>query len=133
MITVEQIKENSNYDVNEGIKYAKSFYATKAERPIKPKAPNSSATSDDYVAYAKSLKEYEIDYSKYQESYKEVMKNNAIVNGVIEEFIKDAAGLFDYVPEQYIDKVYAKAYEMGHSSGYYEVYIQLEDLVDIFM
>jgi len=53
------------------------------------------------------------------------------INDVIIEYIKSESGL-GKVPEQYRDKLYRIAYERGHSSGFYEVYQELCELVDIF-
>jgi hypothetical protein len=45
--------------------------------------------------------------------------------------LKEDSGL-NTIPEQYRDKVYAYAYEQGHSSGMSEVSIYLERLLQIF-
>lgn len=98
-------------------------------KPTKPvQNINNSTDAKKYVValeeYEKKLEEYKIDVEIYKKRENEI-------NLVITDFIKELSGL-NTIPERYRDKVYAKAYSDGHSSGFYEIYIQLLDLVEFF-
>jgi len=56
----------------------------------------------------------------------------SVISNIIEEFIKDVSGFNKTVPDDKKSKVYSKAWEDGHSSGYYEVYLCLLSLVELF-
>jgi len=89
-------------------------------------------SSDDVIKYAEELKQYEI-LKKENDKQKEIYNlEQQRLNSLIEEFIKDQSGL-NNIPEKYRDKVYNYAYSKSHSNGYYEVYLTLGDLVDIFI
>jgi hypothetical protein len=113
-----------------GIEYAKSKYPVYIERPSKPILSNKP-TSDEALEYAYKLKEYEDSIKIYDEQKKNHQEKINKIDGIIEEFIKDAACLKN-VPEKYRNKVYSKAYSDGHSDGFFSVYQNLCGLVDIF-
>lgn len=79
----------------------------------------------------KELKEFERLYQKYKGDFKvwkqycDNAKNSVIL------FIKKQAN-FDIVPLEYQNNVYNMAWERGHSSGYYGVYQELCELVELF-
>ena len=53
------------------------------------------------------------------------------INNIIEEYIREESGL-NNIPIQYRDKIYNKAWQDGHSDGFYSVYQHLTELVNIF-
>ena len=67
----------------------------------------------------------------YESEMATIRLHNMKVDALILAFIKKESGLND-IPEQYQNKVFSKAWSDGHSSGYYEVYQQLCELVEIF-
>lgn len=98
--------------------------------PKKPLLSNPH-TSEQALAYSSALKQYEEDNEIYKLNQKIRYEQCNIINEALVEFIKQEACL-NTVPKEYRDKVYARAYEDGHDSGMYEVYIKLCNLVDIF-
>lgn len=129
-LTLEYLIENYSGDINRGIEYAKSEIPDFIEKPSKPILSNKP-TSADALDYAYKLKEYEDLVVIYEEQKKNRKEKANEIDEIIEEFIKDAACLKN-VPEKYRDKVYSKAYSDGHSGGFYSVYQELCELVDIF-
>lgn len=128
MITIEQM--NSASTINGAIEFAKEFYLP---YPTAPRVPHLSDKRNllEVQKYAVNLQEYnqlKLEYEKQQELYK---SRSNVVNNLIEEYIKEQAGL-NSIPEQYRDKVYSKAYSDGHSEGFYSVYSQLCELVELF-
>lgn len=71
-----------------------------------------------------------LDYN-YKAYQHKVNAHNRAVNNLIEEYILEESGL-NTIPEQYRDKVGRYAYDVSHSSGHYEVYQTLCELVKIF-
>ena len=126
--TVEDVlslMKEQNTDVYKTLEYAKTLQKQYVKAPVKPKL-NSAAK------YAKDLAEYDILKKNYDKEEKEIHKYNGIIYCAMDEYIREESGLNSIVPEQYRSKVYSLAYEDGHAYGYYEVYIKLENLVDIF-
>jgi hypothetical protein len=100
------------------------------EYPHKPHL-DSKHSSYDVLKYAEDLKQYEIDIKKYNAEHIKYRNENYRLNNLIKELVCIEASL-DTVPEKYREKVYSYAYEHSHSTGYYEVYLTLCNLVDIF-
>lgn len=120
--------EQSIYSV---IEYAQSLYPTYPDHPKKPFLKRGDHTSEEASLYAKELKSYENQiaiYRKEKQAYDEKVRE---IDEVIIAFIKEEAS-FSMVPKESQDKVWNKAWEDGHSSGYSEVYHQLCQLVELF-
>lgn len=102
--------------------------------PIKPKQPMLSAkhTSQDVLLYADQLEKYEEVNKLYKQDKSKWEEENQKVTDLIEQLIKDHSGFNTHVPEQYQDKIWNMAWDYGHASGYYEVYNQLNRLIEIF-
>lgn len=119
----------------ETIEYGKLFIdISYPSRPSKPSTKKllsclSSQEIKDYALEVEKYEEAEIIYNKDRKKYE---AQQVEVNGILENFVKEEAGLNSVVPEKYRDKVYSKAYEYGHSSGWSEIYNYLLDFVDIF-
>jgi len=128
IVTLENM-QNFN-DCYKAIEWAKSQYGEYPSRPSKPylKHGHSSIEAKQYVIDLEDWEKTKADYDKNMIAYK---GNQNAITEVIVEYIKDMAGL-NTIPEQYRDKVYRQAWEDGHSSGYYEVYLKLDSLVEIF-
>lgn len=89
-------------------------------------------TSEQAFEYAEQVKIYENqknDWKIYMQNHK-ILVNQ--MNSELELYIREVAGL-NLIPEQYRQNVWSRAWCDGHSSGYYEVYIKLCDLVNIFV
>ena len=117
-------------DVNAAIEFAKTFYPEYPLRVAKP-ILSKNPTSSEALAYAHMLEIYEKRVIEHDALMVEYNKTTKKVNSVIQNYICDEAGL-DSVPAKAKDKVWEKAWSDGHSSGYYEVYIHLQELVKLF-
>ena len=126
-LTIDELKQQAS--VFDALEYAKSLY------PELPQSPERISlhikhTSQEALEYANALAQYEKDFAEYQQRKREYNESGKQINNIIEDFIKDIAGL-DEIPEPSRSKVWAKAYEK-RSEGYYYVYQELEELVDLF-
>lgn len=129
-LKVLQSKYDEYQSVIDTIEWAKKQYGDSPRLPTKP-VLLVKHTSEDVGKYQKDLHEYEKAYDNHKIEKERFYTNKSKIEDAIVEFIKQEAGL-DTIPEQYRDKVYTKAYEDGHSSGYYEVYLKLDSLIEIF-
>lgn len=102
----------------------------KIDRPRKP-IIKDSPTSDEAKVYYESLVQYEKDLVEFNKEKEIKASIRDEYNSLIIDYIKEVSGL-NNIPEQYRGKVYEKAYQNGHSSGYYEVYNSLCSLIEIF-
>lgn len=127
-ITVSKLKEVG--DVSTAIEFAKSFYPKAVDRPKKPTLGHNH-TVEDVKNYAVLLEKYDADMEKYKVENGKRQEETTEINSVIVEFIKEASGL-KTIPEQYQEKTYSFALETAHSRGYYDVYLFLCDMVEIF-
>lgn len=118
-------------DVSTAIDYAKMQYgaypANNLRKPVLPVKLNSEIIAKYYTDYL----EYEELVKKQGKKQTDYNRRVNEINDVIIEFIKEESGL-NTIPEQYRDKVYGKAYQDSHGSGFYETYLQLCSLVEIF-
>jgi len=128
-ITLEKLA--SFGDVYQAIDWC---FKQKGEYPDKPKKPflSNKHTSIEASQYVIDLQIYEKGMETHNEKMKLFIERENEIESIIKEFICDVSGLYSIVPKEYRDKVYSKAWEDGHSSGYYEVYLKLNSLVDIF-
>lgn len=130
VLTLEILKDAAFGDIQTALNFVKPFYLPYPEKPAKPSI-NPKATSIEARQYVDSLEGFEkkmVEYEKQKRAYSE---SQGKVNGVIEEYIKDLAG-FNNLPEKSKPKVWSKAWDDGHSSGYHQVYYCLRELVDLF-
>lgn len=97
----------------------------------KPKRPTikSKPTAAEAIQYAKDLTQYESDLEQYKLLKAEYDKVEIEHHDKMVDLLWHIAG---DVPEQYRDKVFAKAWSDGHSGGWNEVLYHLHKLVDIF-
>lgn len=126
------LEELHNCDsVHDAINFALGFVG---KYPVKPKKPNfpHEGNSDDIIEYGYAMREYDAAMIAYAEAQLEYDKTHIANTNVLEEYIKQVA-MIDKVPEQYQDKVWQHAYETGHSGGYYQVYLNLCNLINIFL
>ena len=103
-------------------------FPNRPAKPIQIKNP----TAVEARNYADAVSDYEIAYNEYQIKRIEYQAIDAAVNERIELGLKVYTGFFDVVPAQSQSKVWRKAWEDGHSNGWYEVYICLDNLIDLF-
>lgn len=99
-------------------------------RPNKPIQPKD-ISSTGYREYADKLKTYEVELEEYRNDQAKCSIFNIKVDVLIHDFVCEESGL-NTIPEQYRNKVFSKAWSDGHSGGYYEVYQELCELVEIF-
>jgi hypothetical protein len=107
--------------------------------PKKPQAPNSSssqkdATPQDYIDYGNALATFNSEYETWKTTVKatEDDRDNEI-DSLCESLIKEESGLNNLkISQKQIDKIWSKAWQDVHSDGYYEAYINLCELVELF-
>lgn len=99
----------------------------------RPRNPNHIGikTSAELFEIAEKMKVYEKEMEEYLVQEKECKFHNLKVDSLINAFISEESG-FNTIPEQYRNKVFSKAWSDGHSDGYYAVYQELCELVEIF-
>lgn len=97
--------------------------------PKKPKLKSTTPTKEELDEYSEEMKKYEEEKVKFETlraSYNE--ESQRLYDELVHK-IKEDSGLFD-IPQEYQDNVYWYAYQLGHSSGYGEVYGYLMDIVN---
>lgn len=98
--------------------------------PMKPTI--SEHTAKGAKAYAAELEVYESQFNAYNVLKDAAYKRANEYKLALVEYIEYVVGIDTIVPEQYRDKVKAKAWEDGHSGGYVEYANELIDLAHIF-
>jgi len=105
-----------------------NYYSTSTvpypERPVKPFQPDRLTH-----AYIDAYEKYELDMIEYR---KQLDAYNAEIGRLREEFKHDALDEFGLLNHPKADKIFAYAWEQGHSAGYSEVYNYLSELSDLF-
>ena len=117
--------------VYDAIKLAQeNFYLKNPSKPLKP-ILNRNHNEIDLIAYNDAFSLYTKLHNQYVIDYKNTDIRNREVDNAIEEYIKEESGLFNLTDKQQI-KVWDKAWSDGHSEGYYRVYQELVELVELF-
>jgi hypothetical protein len=130
--TLEEVKQWEDYmTIYEVIQKIESLTP---EYPIKPTKPvlNSKHSTAEVLEYAQQLSQYEKDLELFKINKNSYTEERYKINDLIESYIKYATGFESAVPVKNQSKVWAKAYEDGHSSGMHNVYLHLDSLVDLF-
>ena len=126
---IHKVREaNSVYNT---IYYAYRWQMSYPQYPIRPVLASPRPTQAEVKSYQDALAKFDAELAKYNEEKEIVEGQNASLFDAIAEFIKQEAGLYA-IPKVAQDKVWYKAWEDGHSSGYTEVYGHLESLVSLF-
>lgn len=116
--------------ISDAIKYAQSYYPEYPSKPAKPHLP-SQHTSDDVEQYRIELVNYEKQYSEYAKKVSDYTTEKRRIDLIIEKYIKKEACL-DEIPMASREKVWQRAWEEGHATGYYDVYLELVNLIGLF-
>jgi hypothetical protein len=136
-MTIELPEYYQGYDINEKIDYLLSL-KKKSEKPKKPQVPldrcGTPVTADEYIAFAKLLKSYELEYAEWKNGKaKEVRQFNEEIEDRLEELVKEKAGLTTLnISDNQKRKLWERAWDEGHSQGYLAVYEELCELVELF-
>lgn len=127
---IPSILDLEKFSIREAIEYVMSLELPYTAAPKKPSL--KSHTSTDATEYAEELKQYEKELEIHTYNTIERRSISTQLDAVLEEYIKQESGFYSYIPENKQDKVWAYAWQQGHSSGYSEVYNYLIDLIDLF-
>ncbi len=117
-------------NVEEVLKLADTY---RLPYPTAPKKPilKHVHTSGEAKNYAESLEDYEKLKGEYDYMLGQYQLKEGEVNDMIKAFLWEITGL-NQVQGVNKNKVWHKAYEDGHSAGWYEIWLQLNELMDIF-
>ncbi len=129
MLTLEQLNNFNN--TLDAIQFAESeINKLYVKAPVKPFLAKIH-TPDEVIQYAEKLKQYEVDLIEFNDNkiFSEIEKEKAIK--ILETYIKDEACLHT-IPYQYREKVFEIARKKCKSSGYFEVFNFLCELIEIF-
>ena len=103
-----------------------------ADRPEKPLIHLNKSSAAEVRKHAEDLEKYEKEKEEWDKKEKKYKDIENATSWELEEYMKKQSGLYSSVPEKYRSKVYSHAWQEGHSNGYYEVYLHLQELVEIF-
>jgi len=135
--TLHEIMLNNGMEIYDMIMTVKQFIQTERNKivlpsiDVKPRLRLDSSAKEART-YANELEAWEKGKRKFDRMKKTRNSVCPLAPSLIEGLIKIESGFFEHVPEKYQQKVYSLAYEHGHSSGMYEVYNYLCEMVDIF-
>ena len=113
--------------VVENIKNKK--YANLTVYPTKPIEPKVNECYKDTEEFQSLFGKYEIELEKYNKKLDKYNKESTQLN---EKFKHDSLEESGMLGHPKADQVFSKAYEMGHSSGLYEVFDYLIELSELF-
>ena len=126
MKTIQEIYDNSD-NLYQAIN---DFLAqvTYPETPVRPRKP-SGDTAAVYAEYAEKLAVYEEQMLHYRYERDQALAVKSQLEDELSLFLIELSGWKDH-PKA--DNAWAYAWQEGHSSGYYEVYVNLCDLYEYF-
>ena len=132
------IEVSTHLDLSEKLDHLKKQRKYTAP-PTKPQTPNSSssqkdATPEDYINYGNALTAFNTEYKTWENTIKTAEDNhNNETDSCCENLVREESGLNNLkIPQRQADKIWSKAWQDGHSDGYYSVYCKLLELVELF-
>ena len=134
MITLNDLKTHydNSFDISGTIDWALDQnlpYPKPSKKPFLEKTHSVEQLED----YTKQFNLYTNQKSDCDEKLL-IYKNKIIeIDSAIVEFIKKESDFYKHVPKNKQEKVWNKAWDVGHSYGFYSVYQELGDLVELFM
>lgn len=111
--------------INNGDYQSKLAYPKSPIKPMKPKVE----TSDAWAQYAKDLAAYEAAMPAFREAANAHRADQGNLELVV--FKADLEAEFGLVNHPKADKLFNKAWEMGHSAGLSNVYHYYDDLYEL--
>jgi hypothetical protein len=111
------------------------FYLTQLQASYKPKEPRMPKNNhpESFLAYAEALERYQANLETWETYKAEAEAHNTLIYSICEGLVREDSGLDTLkVSDKQKEKIWRKAWEQGHSNGYYEVYQELVDLVELF-
>jgi len=123
--------DNSFDELEAALRNGESWGNPYPARPVKPHAPAAGAPAAAHREYADALEQHEIAETQHKIALDVYNTKQSMLFGVWQTKLKN-----EYAPgytDELFNKVYSKAYEDGHSSGYGEVrnyFLDLTDFVD---
>jgi len=132
LVTPELLEELYGDNCIKAEKHIKELYPEYPSRPPYPTLNVVRPTSEQALKYAQDLAKYEDAILQYKSKKAEYDAQYNILNTILEQYIWNISGLTKLVPEDRQRKVWNLAWEKGHSNGYYEVYLELCQLVELF-
>ena len=115
-------------DIIKFLDFSRFPYPTRYERPRIRK----DFTAQDARSYAEQLENWETNEAKLKTEREAYYEQEQKIVVLLEGFIRYVTDFDENVPEKSRSKVWQRAYEVGHSSGWYSIYQELNSLVDLF-
>ncbi len=129
-VTKQYLHDTFNGDVYNAIEWIQSVQQRKPALPHKP-ILRKDCTSLEASKFAEDLRVWEESSKDIETLKKQVVEYNTKLDSMLVDYYREVAGC-KAIPDQYKDKVYAKAWLDGHAYGHSEVYHKLCSLVEIF-
>lgn len=120
--------------VSTALDHLDTFEVEYVSKPLPPHLP-SNPTANQAKVFSEEMEKFENHtWPEYVAAKIIRDKLSGNINFLKEELIKQESGLNALpISDKQKSKVYSKAWDAGHSSGYYEVYIELIELVELFI
>lgn len=125
------VKYSNGRTVEEVLNYARSFKKSfPLEQPIKPKllAENTKMAKQ----YAIDLENWDIECEKHRSQIKQIIVENNMLRVNIYEYIDLETRVGKLLTPIQSQKVWNKALQYHDQEDYYEIYKEIEELIDIF-
>jgi hypothetical protein len=132
-MTIEIPAYVNDYDLSDKLDYLKKKRKW-TNPPKKPQAPDKDATPQDYIDYGNALAAFNSEYETWKTTVKSAEDDhNNEIDSLCETLVKEESGLNNLkISQKQANKIWSKAWQDVHSDGYYEVYINLCELVELF-
>lgn len=112
-------------------KIQSGYYSDAGEYPSKPKRPrlpDSGGTAEDFRNYADQLDSYETGIAEWRTRADAYNRRSRELEQEFQRDLEDHHGMTGH-PKAAI--LFGKAWDRGHSAGYYDVALVYDDLVDL--
>jgi len=125
-----EIVENWNLSVYETLKELEKLQNEKPQKPIEPKLKENH-NHIEILEYANDFGSYNEKLDKYNKELENWKERYQYIENLIEIFIKKHSNI-EIVPEKYREKLWNYIYNDNYSYGMFQVYLKLNELIEIF-
>ena len=134
MKKINQISnDNPTLSVGEIIDIFQKEYTPLPRKPTKPFLMTTTSTEEQIGRYRLRLSAYEQEKKRYDETIAKCKKEAIDRDKQIWDYLFHKSGAYQHVPYLFHTNIKKHAWEKGHSYGYQQVFVELSEIVNIFI
>ena len=125
--------DNPTLSVGEIIDIFQKEYTPLPRKPTKPFLRSITPAKEHVGEYLLRLSAYEQEKKRYDETIAKREEEAIDRDEQIWDYLFRKSGAYQHVPQMFYTNIKKYAWEKGHSYGYQQVFVELSEIVNIFI